>query len=108
MLAGDVGRGTNIWLVDTNRQKSRNRSAKVDANRDKRDKRKHCQKNHKVWMVPSAKTTSLQRCICSINYPVLPPILQTIRIYKALVYSTRHFQYYSPLMNIRPRIYSRT
>ena len=34
---------------------------------------KHCQKNHKVWMVPSANTTSLQRCSCAINYPILPP-----------------------------------
>ena len=34
---------------------------------------KHGQKNHKVWMVPSANTTSLQRYICAINYLVLPP-----------------------------------
>ena len=57
----------------TARQKSRGRSTKVDTDRDKRDRRKHGQKNHKVWMVPSANTTSLLRCSCAINYPILPP-----------------------------------
>ena len=34
---------------------------------------KHGQKNHKVWMVPSANTTNLLRYSRAINYPVLPP-----------------------------------
>ena len=72
-LAGDVGRGTSVWFVDTARQKSRSRSTKVDADSRQTRQEKHGQKNHKVWMVPSANTTSLQRCSCAINYPVLPP-----------------------------------
>ena len=36
---GDVGRGTNVWFMDTTRQKSCSHSTKVDADQDKRDRR---------------------------------------------------------------------
>ena len=73
-LAGHVGHGTSIWFVDTTRQKScivaQHKSMPT---RDKRDRRNTSQKNHKVWMVPSANATNSQCCSCAINYPVLPP-----------------------------------
>ena len=104
-LVGDVGHGTSVWFVDTARQKSRSHSTKVDADRDKRDRKNMVKRITKfgwsqVRIQPICNATGVP-----LTTQYFPQILHTIRIYKALVYSTRHFQHYSPLIKIQPRIY---
>ena len=107
-LARYVGRGTNIWFVDTAPQKSHNRLTKVDADQDKRDRRNTVKRITKSGWSQVRIQPVCNAAVVPLTTQYFPQILHTVRIYKGLVYSTRHFQHYSPLIKIRPRIYPRT
>ena len=91
-LAGDVGRGTSIWFVDTARQKSRSRSTKVDTDRDKRDRRNTVKRITKFGWSQVRIQPVCNAAVVPLTTQYFPQILHIVRIYKALVYSTRHFQ----------------
>ena len=92
--AGDFGRGTSVWSVDTAHQKSHSRSTKVDADQDKQDRRNTVKRFTKfrwsqVWIQPVCNVAVVQ-----LSTQYFPQILHTVRIYKALVYNTHHFQHH--------------
>ena len=88
-LAGDVGRGTSVWFVDTARQKSRSRSTKVDTDRDKRDRRNTVKRITKFGWSQVRIQPVCYATVVPLTTQYFPQILHTVRIYKALVYSTR-------------------
>ena len=102
-LAGDVGRGTSIWFVDTTRQKSRSRSTKVDTDRDKRDKRNTVKRITKFEWSQVRIQPVCYATVVPLTTQYFPQILHTVRIYKALVYSTRHFQQIA-LLNVLSKV----
>ena len=92
-LAGDVGRRTSVWFVDTARQKSRSRSTKVDTDRDKRDTRNTVKRITKFGWSQVRIQPVCNATVVPLTTQYFPQILHTVQIYKALVYSTRHFQH---------------
>ena len=107
-LVGDVDLGTSVWFVDTARQKSCSHSTKVDADQDKRDKRNTVKRITKFGWSQVRIQLVCNATVVPLTIQYFPQILHTVRTYKGLVYSTRHFQHYSPLIKIRPRIYPHT